>query len=117
MFKLIKEVSERNLQLAITGKLVVFLSIGSIFSLKLVKYGYFILLISVLLVSSYAGKIWMSGIKGIREEYSKHVFGALGVFLFILFVGIQSPQLPIKVYILIFGILLTVPAFLSLTKR
>ena len=54
--KFVRKLSIRNLYMAIVGKLLAIISIGSIFSLKLVKYSYIFLILGVVISVYYLSK-------------------------------------------------------------
>ena len=114
--KLVRKVTERNLNLVITGKLLITFSLGTIFSITLVRYGYFILVAATFILMQYLITNFMQWFRGGKVSYGFHVFGFLGLFLLVLFLGIQSPQVPFKIYILIIGLILTIPAYVNILK-
>jgi len=115
--KYVKSFDERSMYLAAIGKFLIMFSLGSIFSIKLVQYGYFILIFSSLIVASYGLRVYLARINQKKLDYSIHVVGIIGVFLLLLFLGIQTPQLLYKNYVLIAGILLMIPAIIELWRK
>ncbi len=107
--RIVQKYSHTSIYTLVAGKLIVLFTIGSYLSIQLVTYGYFILLAATLLLTTYLIHNFMSW--HIKEEiiYKDHILGGLGLFLLILFVGIQSPQIPGRKYILILGFVLFLP--------
>lgn len=109
--------SESDLGSIIIGLSLITFSPGGIYSIKLVKYGYFILTGGTfILISSTRNffNCWFSGkeIKG-RTAY----LGLAASFLIALFFGIQSPHVPYKHYILLIGIILILYALNNFIRR
>lgn len=110
----VRKVTERNLGLAILGEALIAFSVGTIFSIKLVKYGYFILIISTFIIVSYINNVFKSQIKDKEVKYTTHVLGFIAGFLLLIILGIQSPHAPFKIYILMIGFILTLPALINI---
>jgi hypothetical protein len=108
--KKIKKISNNSLSYALFGKILVYLMIGSIFSIQFVRFGYYILLISTIFLVHYLNKAFFAWKNNKKLSFGTHVFGFFGVLLLVTFFGVQSPQIPFKIYILILGILLALPA-------
>lgn len=115
--KLVGRISERNQQLAAGGKLLVFLILGSMFAIELVRYGYIILIIGTVLVVDYVLASYLNEMKGKKTSYDRHWFGFLGALLLVVFLGIQTSQIPFKTFFLIVGIVMILPAIIDLLKR
>jgi len=94
------KLNERGLQWLHLGLFLFFLSLGSMFSIELVRYGYYLLLIvAVVLIGSMS------------HEFKKPLTGPTlvlwaGVLGLMLFVGIQTPQLPLKGAVIIISVLI-----------
>lgn len=112
--KKVRRISETDLGLALYGKMLMVFSIGSIYSIQLVQYGYFILVAATLIIASYLRTSFMNWYKNTGTDYPTHFFGFTGGILLILFTGIQLSQVPFKIYLLILGFLFILPAFISL---
>ena len=80
------------------------LALGSIFSINLVKYGFFIMLAMVLVVIYYLNESLASYYKNKKMNKITISFGFVALILVSGFFGMQSPQLPFKIYIVIIGI-------------
>jgi len=115
--KLTERVSNGNLELALIGKFIDWFALGSIFSIQLVQYGYFFLLISMVILTNYCSRIFTFWMQGKKVYYRHHFFGLLGLFLLVLFTGIQTPQLPFKKYVFLLGLLFLIPAIIDLFKK
>lgn len=114
---LVRKISKRNLDLAILGKFLAILSLGSIFSIDLVRYGLFILIIGVLITIGYLNRNFISWHQNKEITYKRHVYGFIGAGLLMLFLGIQLTFLPFKIYVLIIGIIITIPALIDIIKK
>ena len=89
----------KGLDYILFGVTLLGVALGSMFSIELVKYGYWILLLSCLLLVNYvfdSPKILMGGKMKARSFW----IGFVGIGLLVLFLGIQSPQVPFKIWIL-----------------
>jgi hypothetical protein len=111
------KISSKSLSYLIFSKFLIILVIGSYFSIELVKYGYFILLIGVLVVFHSALSSFLDYKEHIFAKYYKRLINFVGVALLVLFFGVQSPQIPFKIFFLIIGLLLMVPAIRDLLGR
>jgi hypothetical protein len=114
--KFVRKVREKNIGLAIIGKSIVFLALGSIFSIELVVYGYIILLLAAYLLLTYCMLSYRLYVYHKKMKYMSHFMGVSGLLLLMLFVGIQSTQIPFKIYFLLFGVALIIPATVDLIK-
>ena len=115
--RIVQKYSHLSIYTFVIGKLLVIFTLGSYLSIKLVKYNYFILLVATLLLTTYLVHNFMSW--QIKEEiiYKDHLIGGVGLFLLILFVGIKSPQIIAKKYILILGLVLFLPSIYEFFKK
>ena len=100
MEKILKEITERNFNLGIFGTYIIAFTIGSMFSIKLVLFGYFILIISAIVIATYIRHICMTWYNNKKVKLSTAETGYLGGLLLLVFFGIQSPQVLFKPYIL-----------------
>ena len=100
-----------------SGLFFIALIIGSMFSLDLVRYGYFMIIAFSLLLLYFFNNTLKENIE--RKQFGKFtlVIGFVGVFLVFLFFGIQSPQIPFKNYLLAFGIIIVVYGLVGLRKK
>lgn len=112
--KPVRRITETNLSLALYGGMIAAFSLGSMFSIQLVRYGYFIMIASTVVVAVYLKTSFMNWYKNVEIDYSTHLFGLAGVLLLLLFFGIQSSQVPFKVYLLIIGLILILPALINM---
>jgi len=117
MEKLIRKISERNLKLAVSGELLMMFITGAIFSLNLVIYGYYIFILATLIVVNFIYYSILRWYNNKKLGFGNILFAFNGMLLLMLFLGIQSPQVPFKSYILIVGFLLTMPAFFNMIKK
>lgn len=108
--RIVKRISERNFRIAFLGRALILFSLGSMFSMELVRYGYFILIVSAFILYYYVKKNFMNSLKNLKTEYKINVIGLIGLSLLFLFFGIQSPQMLFKKYILVLGIVAVLPA-------
>ena len=114
---LVKKVGENNLRWAIAGKFLVILSLGSIFSINLVQYNYAFLITSAIILIAYISDTLTKRHRNIEISYTSYMAGYIGIALVVLCLGIQSPQLPFKIYLLIIGFLLVVPSLRDIIKN
>ena len=98
------------------GIALISISLGSIFSIDLVRYGYFILITVFLVVLHYFNSSLTAHYKNKKMKKAEIFSGFIGVALIGLFFGMQSPQLPFKTYILIFGVVLLFIVLIKLKK-
>ena len=49
--------------------------------------------------------------------YKNHLVGGIGLILLVVYLGIQSPQLLAKKYIMIIGFVLLLPAAIELARK
>ena len=109
--------AEINIQMPIMGTMLIALSLGSIFSLDLVAYSYFILAATTIVVISYVNGSIVSRYRKLEPSITTHIFGGVGGLLILGFLGMQSPQIPFKPYILALGIILALPAAAKIIWR
>ena len=100
-----------------SGLFFIALIIGSMFSLNLVRYGYFMIIAFSLLMFHFFGSVLKNNIE--KKQFGKFTgaIGFIGVFLIFLFFGIQSPQIPFKNYLLIAGIAIIIYGLVGLNKK
>lgn len=112
--KPVRRITESNLSLALYGSMIIAFSLGAIFSIQLVRYGYYILIASAIIIASYLKLNLMSWFTGAKPDYTAHIFGLSGGILLLIIFGIQSPQVPFKTYLLIIGLILILPALINM---
>lgn len=104
------------LQMAAFGKILSFMALGAIFSMQLVQYSYYLLILASLLLL-YAITDILVLYRGKKKlSYEKILLTFIGLGLLFLFLGIQSPQLPYQLPLFIFGIVLALPASVDMFK-
>jgi Na+/proline symporter len=113
----IRKISERNMGFAVLGESLIAISFGGLYWIQLVRYGFFIYIAATLLATYYIISTFLHWHRNEALNYQTILLGYLGGFLLLFFFGIQSPQLPLKKYILIAGLLLVVPASRDLIRR
>lgn len=100
-----------DLEYVTFGIVLIAVALGSMFSIELVRYSYWIFILSTLLLVHYV----MNGIRllqGSRLRGKSYAFGFGGISLLLLFLGIQSPQIPFKIWIFSAGMLILIWGFL-----
>ena len=117
MEQLTRRVSERNLVLALTGKLLLIFFLGTQFSPVLMKYRYGLLVAGIfIMVSSFIEySVYWHHRKSL--SFAVLVWGTIGVYLLVLYFGIQSPQIPYKLVLLPLSVLLLIPANVDLARK
>jgi hypothetical protein len=61
--QLVRTISETNLSLAILGEIIIAISLGAIYSIKLVVYGYYILITATLIIVGYLNHNYSNWLK------------------------------------------------------
>lgn len=117
MEKLLRKLTKRNFKLAIAGDILFAFSLGSILWISLVKYNYFILIAAFLLIVNYLMHNMIDWYNKKKTALKFHLVGYIGAILLTFVMGIQSPQLPFKFYILGLSILLFVPALSDILRK
>ncbi len=121
MLKKLKKLSERitanALSFSLLGKTLIAISLGAIFSRQLVQYSYYLLLIISILLIYYLNASWIQWKKNARITFTTLIWGSLSIGLLAFLIGIQSPQLPAKEYVLAIGILSLLPALRSMFHK
>jgi hypothetical protein len=108
------ELSDKNLGYFIFGETLIAVSLGSMNSLNLVRYGFFIFIAATLFAVTYINSTLIRHKRKDDIPPFTLVIGYLGGFLLVFFFGIQSPQLPIKNIIYIGGLILMLPAAIEI---
>ena len=111
--RLVRRVRPSRLRLALMGQSFIALALGSTFSLSLVRYGYFLFIGATLLATISLNNAFASWHAGREQTYGSTVLGLLSSMLLMLFLGIQSPQIPAKGALMALGILLMIPAHIA----
>ncbi len=117
ILKIAERVSDRNLAWALIGKFLFFFALGSIYSITLIKYGYYLLVGTVFLLINYLINDFQYWLKKRKSGWLNRGMGFLGLILLALIFGMHSSQLPFKYYILSFGVIMVLPAIYNLVKR
>ena len=99
-----RELESESLNKILVGILIIGFSIGSIFSLKFVRYGYWIIIGVTLIMFYYFNNVLRGWYRNIKVNKVIQIVGFIGVFLIFLFFGIQSPQMLFKKWFLGMGI-------------
>jgi len=99
------------------GMFLIFFILGSFFSVLGNSVGYLLLLVSAFILISYVIHSFMSWHAKKDITYKNHLVGGIGLILLILYLGIQSPHLLGRKYIMIIGFVLLLPATIELAKR
>ena len=111
-----RKITESNVSKALFGEMIVAFSIGAIYSIKLVMYGYYILVISSLIIVNFLKTNYMSWHKNTGVSFTTQIVGFSGGILLLLFLGIQSPQVPFTKYLLVLGVIFILPALKDLLR-
>jgi hypothetical protein len=108
---MIEKISQGNFSLFMLGQALIALSLGAVYSLKFVRTGgsFAAFIAGVLLSSFYITTSILHYQRGQEIMPKKHAIGFSGGFLLLLFLGVQSPHLPLKRYILFTGLILIIP--------
>jgi len=114
--KSIDKISEKSLGMLLLGKMLIVLVLGAMFSRQLITYGYFILIAGTLLVANYVSINFKNWKQKSRGTLGTHYVGGAGAMLLLLFLGIQSPQVPFQIIILILGIVLIIPSIIEIIR-
>jgi len=114
--KLVDRMSAKALKLSILGKILIALSLGSMFALNLVRFGQHILLISVILIVGFMIDSYMSFFKKKKISYIDIIIAYVGMILLVLFVGMQF-SFSFDVYALILGVALLIPGLLEIMRN
>ncbi|MCH7568586.1 MAG: hypothetical protein IIA87_04150 [Nanoarchaeota archaeon] len=93
------------------GILLIALSLGAMFSIDLVRYSYFILIAVFLVALYYFNSSLTAHYKNAKMKTREVYAGFIGIFLLAGFFGMQSPQIPFKIYILGIGIVLIIVSY------
>ena len=115
--KTARKLSHYSFYSSMIGMFLIFFTLGSFFSVLGKSVGYLLLLISAFILISYVIHSFMSWHAKKDITYKNHLVGAIGLVLLILYLGIQSPQLLGKKYIMIIGFVLLLPATIELARK
>ncbi|MBR9699100.1 hypothetical protein GOV09_01430 [Candidatus Woesearchaeota archaeon] len=107
--KRLRKLSSTYFSMALLGKLLIIISLGSIFSRFLILYGLFILIFGVIIVVNYLHANLKNWHKKKQTTFSTHMLGYGGMMLLALFLGMQATFLPFKHIIFILGLVLIIP--------
>ena len=111
--KLVKKFTEKSLNWIIFGKFLALLGIGAYFSIQLVQYGLWILLIAVILTFSSMNRFFFDWYNKKKTNYGNILLGFSGAASLILFLGIQSPQIPFSLWLIWIGVIIAAIAFFT----
>ena len=112
----LKKLSKPIISLAFSGFSLIVLSLGSIFSKKILPYNIIIFAIGVLISWNFMMNMYIQYVKD--KITVGNVYGTcIGIHFLVLLLGVQSPQIPYKNYLLVLGILMMVPASLKILKK
>jgi hypothetical protein len=111
-------IGEKNYGLLILGQSLIALSTGAIYFRVLINSGawFAIFIISILLSTYYINTTFLIFQRGDKIKPRTKLFGFVGGFLLLMLFGIQSPQLPLKRYILLAGLILILPAIKDIIR-
>lgn len=103
---MVRKKKKNALSYLLPGISLFFLGIGSLFSVDLVRYSFWLMLAMILVVIFYINGTLLKGFN--KKFLSKNdvSLGFLSLVLVTLFFGIQSPQLPFDVYVIAIGLVL-----------
>ncbi|HIJ11556.1 TPA: hypothetical protein HA278_05860 [Candidatus Woesearchaeota archaeon] len=113
---LVRRISPRNISMILLGKLLVSFSISSAYSRFIIPYGFVLLLIGSVVVFHYVHATFMRWHENKETEYKHHMFGLIGILLLAIFIGAQSSHVPLKLYIGLLGVVLTIPGLIDLFR-
>ena len=90
-------------------------SLGGIFAIDLARYSFYLLMAAFLVTLYFYNESILHRDKTKKGQIPKDEFysGLLGLFLLAGFMGIQSPQLPFKIYVLAAGLVFVAIYFLK----
>lgn len=111
-----KKLVIRGLNYILPAIFLISLALGSIFSINLVKYGFFIMLAMVLVVIYYLNESLTNYYKNKKMGKFTLYAGFIALIFVSGFFGMQSPQLPFKIYILIIGLVLILVGIIKRKK-
>lgn len=103
-YKYSKKFSMTSMKWIVFGKLLGILALGAYFSRNLVTYGYQILLVGALITAHYLWRGFQTAIKKKAAGWGDMMYGYIGGALILLFLGIQSPQLPYAIWLFWIGV-------------
>jgi hypothetical protein len=103
--------------LALIGKVLFFFALGSIYSITLIKYGYYFLIATVFFLINYLINDFQYWLKKRKISWLNRYIGFFGLIFLVIIFGMQSSHVPFKIYILSIGVLLILPAMYNLIKR
>ena len=107
-------IQERNLALAVVGKLVIVFLLGTVLASSLILYTYEILVAGAVFLVVYVMLTMVAWYKEETISLALTILCMSGTYLVVLLLGALTPTLPYKWFLLILGIALFVPAWLDL---
>ena len=114
MEKIIRMIQERNLALAVVGKLVIVFLLGTVLASSLILYTYEILVAGAVFLVVYVMLTMVAWYKEETISLALTILCMSGTYLVVLLLGALTPTLPYKWFLLILGIALFIPAWLDL---
>ncbi|PIN87650.1 hypothetical protein COV12_02700 [Candidatus Woesearchaeota archaeon CG10_big_fil_rev_8_21_14_0_10_32_24] len=115
--KKVRKLSHYSFYSSMIGMFLIFFMFGSLFSGSWNPASYVLLLISAFVLISYVIHSFMSWHAKEDITYKNHLIGGIGLAILILYLGIQSPELLAKKYIMIIGFVLLLPATIELARK
>tara|TARA_Y100000310_G_scaffold345863_1_gene471792 strand:- start:54556 stop:54930 length:375 start_codon:yes stop_codon:yes gene_type:complete len=106
---LVQRISNRNIELAGFGKVLIFIVLGSYFSTQLIFYSLYLLGFALVLTTSFVITIFIYYFKKEKMKMSTIIVGGLAMLAMALLFGMQLP-IPFRLYLLILGFILILPA-------
>ena len=117
MKKINKNLKEKNIDRMLSGIFLVTFALGSIFSIELVRYSFWILIAFTFILFFYFNEVWRNWFLGRKAGKRTQLFGFIGILLMTLFFGIQITQLPFKTLFLLGGIVLFLWSLINLRSQ
>ena len=103
---MVRRKKEKALSYLLPGVSLFFLGLGSLFSVDLVRYNFWLMLAMILVVIFYINGTLLKGFNKKSLNKNDVILGFVALVLVTLFFGIQSPQLPFDGYVIALGIVL-----------
>jgi len=112
-----KKIAAKHFNIFMWGLIIVLISMGAMFAVTLARFTYYALLIISFIFFNYTITLVANYFQKKKTKYSTHFFGGIGVMILALLFGVQSPQIPFKLVILILGVVLMLPGLKDLLKN
>lgn len=117
MEKYLRKIKQNNFRLALSGDILVVFSLGSIFSIALVTYSYWIMLISLLIGIIFGYNMILTWYNKNKLRFKEFIVAYIAIILLAVYLGMQNPQILFKKYLLLLGILMVIPAIVNIIKK